>query len=75
MMIRLDPTTVEEIRTKYPQRWVVLADPKCDGQGVVKSGIVLAVGSEQQEVYSKVKSNAFGELVYWHTSKEVPRSR
>jgi hypothetical protein len=51
--------TWEEINSKYPDQWVSLTNIDYDKNGDVKSGVVVAVGSDLKSVTQKSKGQNF----------------
>lgn len=43
--------TLEEIKNRYPNEWVLLADPETDSVLNIKTGIVVAHSPHRNEIY------------------------
>ena len=46
-----DVLSLVELRSRYPDEWVLVADPQTDGTLAVQSGRVLAHSKDRDEVY------------------------
>ncbi len=45
--------TLDQIKKRYPNEWVLLAEPETDKMLNIKSGIVIAHSPQRSEIYLK----------------------
>jgi len=60
--------TFEEIKKKYPNEWVLIADPIEDEMLEVKSGKVIAHSAKRDMIYSALKERR-GNFAIRYTGK------
>ena len=58
----MNSVTVQEIRSDFPNEWLLITDLEHDQFGNFKSGIVVSHSTNQEEVYRKL---FFVELEAW----------
>lgn len=64
--------TMEEIKKRYPDEWVLLEDPETDEFSAVVAGTLLEHGKDQESVAKRVKDKCFSSSAFLFTGDPDP---
>ncbi len=64
--------TMEEIKKRYPDEWVLLGDPEKDKSLQVLGGALLSHGIDDKEVLGRVKANPPKNSALFFTGEPDP---
>ena len=64
--------TMEEIKERYPDEWVLLEDPAKDETLQVLGGTLLDHGTDDKEVFNRVKANPPKHSAFFFTGEPDP---